>query len=553
MLQVTIRNFRNLKNVSFSDDNLVSLILGYNESGKSSFCGAISFAITGQAFSARGADVAELVTHGEERMSVRVAVGTQTFTRFRTGGDSIKACAERIGVTTDILPLLFNAKLVGDGGNRHMKAFLCALSSSRFDPKAHFASDPDMLAKIRQAELAGQYTVKQMIDFFERMRAAQKAPPAPVMPDVPEPTHDAVQAAKKALDAAILEYQDARTVIDRARDLLSKIHRYKAYVSALDTWEAQRAVVEQGDPLGALRPALEKVASIRIQGLNAARQALHNAGYLAASEQLYAAEQVVVDAVQDASRRLHAHPAPPTLPPRPTVPDDVIQAATEAGVIDNPACIDHVSASLVADIREADTVLAELESAKTKASAHYEQLVQAIGAWEMYRRALPNYEEQRILVEDAWNSWDRAVRALRDAEEAFRKSAGKTFSDLVVDYSDTLLQGRRITISDDSVIMVGNDPIDKLSESTRWRAEIAILAAVASYVKSPLLIIDGADILDVNNRNLLLKLLTEKLSKAFSHVVVTATLRGKIEDEKSVTLPGISKWILHDGAFTKIA
>jgi hypothetical protein len=123
-------------------------------------------------------------------MHVRCQIGDRIFARTKTGGDPLKGNAERLGVSPDVLPLLFNQRLIGDGGTKHMKAFLASSAIDRFDPRVAFKDDPEVLSLITQANRAGSLTTKQVITYFERQRASQQTPPVPVVPSCPSPTEE---------------------------------------------------------------------------------------------------------------------------------------------------------------------------------------------------------------------------------------------------------------------------------------------------------------------------------------------------------------------------
>lgn len=89
-IKLDIINFRNLREVHLIDGNPLSVIVGYNEAGKSSLTGAIQWVITSQAYGLKGTESDQLVSWGQERMHIRLELDGKLFNRTRSGGDSLK-------------------------------------------------------------------------------------------------------------------------------------------------------------------------------------------------------------------------------------------------------------------------------------------------------------------------------------------------------------------------------------------------------------------------------------------------------------------------------
>ena len=98
MLQMEVSNFRALRRISFEDTGKLTIIVGYNESGKTTLINAIKFAFTGEAFGHRGKDLANLLSHGEDRLSVTVRIGdVQAHRTTTTAGGGSGGLASRRG------------------------------------------------------------------------------------------------------------------------------------------------------------------------------------------------------------------------------------------------------------------------------------------------------------------------------------------------------------------------------------------------------------------------------------------------------------------------
>ena len=68
--------------------------------------------------------------------------------------------------------------------------------------------------------------------------------------------------------------------------------------------------------------------------------------------------------------------------------------------------------------------------------------------------------------------------------------------------------------------------VGRRSGSERWRVSICVMAAIASYLRSPILVLDGADILDDRNKVALVRFLLEKIVPHFAHTLLLTTIRG---------------------------
>ena len=270
MFKLDISNFANLREVHLHDDSQLSLICGYNESGKSSLIGAVEYAFTGSAFGLRGKDVAaELVTHGESGLHVRAVVDGLTMNRTATSGDAVSGIADKLGVPSAVMPLLFNSALCGDGGDKAMRVFLDGVASSKFDAALHFATDPRVSPCIEHAKRSGKITTKHQIEFCESMRAAQKEPPAPAMPLVPNPTDDEIAAAQKAViseSARLVEATNNYHEYEVNGQIILKIVQHQRDMEAYEKLRALSAIT---DALGNTRAKLEQVANINVGRIEA--------------------------------------------------------------------------------------------------------------------------------------------------------------------------------------------------------------------------------------------------------------------------------------------
>lgn len=551
MLKLDVSNFRIIRKATLHDDSKLSLVIGYNEDGKSSLCGAIQYAITGQAFGLRGDSASALVTHGEDRMHVRVQVGDRLFNRTRTGGDPIKGNAERLGVAADVLPMLFNQKLVGDGGSRHMKAFLAGCASERFDPRVAFQNDPEMLSMVKQANTAGALSTKQVIAYCERLRAASQAPPSPVAPSVPYPSNDELTLVQNRVAALTTEAAKVSGEVKELEGIVEAVRRILAHFPAVDNWNRIKEQAATGDPLGARRAALRAVSAVDVRSVEAIADTMDAAGHTVTADQARTLAASVTGAIALAKAELAKFPPPPTVPAPPVLSAADRDLATALGIT-TVATATAVLNSAVSDLALLRNENTRLSTEQTTAADRLRVLNESVGAWKAYETSLPNHETAVLRARAEWDRWNAAAKRIEAAEREYSQTVGNSFADMVGELSGIILQGRKITIDLENGIRIGNDPIELLSESTRWRAEVATLAAIAVNVKCPLLVIDGADILDDRNKTVFQQFLLERIAPHFEHVLLTATCKGRIEDEKPSPVQGITKWLIRAGELTKL-
>ena len=276
MLRVDLSNFCNIREAHFHEDKPFSLITGYNESGKSSFIGALQFAFTGSAFGLRGEGIAGLITDGEEKMHVRCQLGTMNVNRTASSGDALKGVAERLQVPSDVMPLLFDSQLCGDGGNKSMRAFLDGVASSKFDALSHFATDPIVSECVNASRRSGKVTTKQIIAYCESLRAMQKDPAMPVMPTVTNPSDTEIvkaTAAAESGNASLVEAVKAHADNEKTGAQLLQITQN---LHSMASYEVAKAAATLNDSLGSTRGKLERAANINTNSLQAVLNILND-------------------------------------------------------------------------------------------------------------------------------------------------------------------------------------------------------------------------------------------------------------------------------------
>jgi len=560
MIRLDISNFRNIREAHLHDDKPFSLIVGYNESGKSGLVGSLQFVLTGSAFGLRGEGISDLITTGEERMHVRLQMGPLNINRTAGSGDALKGIAERLQVPVEVMPLLFDSQLCGDGGNKAMRAFLDGVASSKFDALSHFAADPIVSECINAARRSGKITTKQIIAYCESLRAMQKEPALPVMPSVPNPSAEEVAKAQAAADSANQVLVDAVSTHAESEKIGRQLLQITSYLQAMENYEKLKAASTLNDTLGHTRAKLEKLAGVNVNSLKAVQQILEDLPALnpvisEASSTFNNAHNTVIRASTWAREYLDANPPPKSAPVLPTLHPDA-QATYDDLKASNMLDAESLRTMCLSSKGDSDgTLTAKQNAEKTVQLVRgiRDNLLQQQGAWKAYATALPEYESAKAKSQSDWKMWDDASKLIAAAEIEHINKAGDVFGTMVSEFSSYVLQARKVIINRDTGISLGNMPIDRCSVSTRWRIEVSVMAAIARMLKSPLLVIDAADVLDERNKATMQDFLLERIVPHFQHVVVTATCRGRIEDEKPAMDARVTKWIMSNGQLSRAA
>lgn len=554
MLHLDVTNFRSLRNVVLRDNGRLTIIVGYNEAGKSSFCQAIKFAFNREAFDLKGEDVKKLITYGETRFSIALRCENISASQTTSGGDTQKTLASQLGVTVDMLPLLFDRKMCGDGGNKHMKAFLNGVGAHRFNPLTTFANDPAVLPHIELAVRAGKIGTKAIVQYCTDTRAAQKAPPRPTAPQVGEATEEQLVAA----EASVRQLETQIVALQAKRSELTAIATAAAncmiHLQAMAAYEVAKQAAAGTDPLGGHRAALQKLVACNEQALVFCYETVAGAQLLPQTDLKIFADALSIfrTAKVQATDKLAKNPPLPSAPTMPVLAGSAMELWNKLTIDGKPptaANLTQITSDAASRQAEIDAELTKHRQAQDAQQNWAREGRRVQGAWRMYREALPNYERACAVAETEWQKWDHAAKTIEAKELEFLNSAADVFATVVSDMGMDMLQGRKLKIDREQGIFLDQTPISACSESTQWRMEVCIMAAIGRLLKSPILIIDGADVCDVHNRNLLLHFLQKHIVPHFKHCVVTMTATKMLEDEAKLPegTVGVSKWLLHDG------
>ena len=563
-IKLDILNFRTLRTVRLHDDNKMSVVIGENESGKSSLISAVQFVFTGSAFGHKGTSLEPLVRHGEAKMAVKVEVANLAAARTKAGGNTLKSIAEQFKIPSDCLPLLFDARMNGDGGCKAMQTFLDSMSNTSFDALACFAERQDLLPAVEQAVQAVGKNAKKLVKYCEEARASIKEPTAPTTPTNALAAEDYIKQTGKRVENAAIEYNMAINAHKDSVNTLAKLKIISEYTNSLAGYEAGKIAASKEDPWRENREVIVGMANldlVYLKDLMAKFSAfIPLVRDLWSNSDTFGPEEIcelVEREVNRAKAMIEANPTPASMPNKPILPAEAQQLfddLSNGGInLHAKAMMQEVIGAAKLDVDNLSLVCTKTHTDLVSAQEQLADMLRVQGAWNEYKAAQSRYADEQTRAKREWDMWDLIAKTITKAELEFTNTAGNAFGTLVAEFSSTILQGRTVKINKDTGIWLGTEHITDCSDSTRWRIEIAVMAAVARTLKSPLLLIDGLDILSPANNSLFTKFLIERILPFFEHVIVTKTPKSTMADEKAAPKGSVfTKWLMVNGELTKL-
>ncbi len=191
------------------------------------------------------------------------------------------------------------------------------------------------------------------------------------------------------------------------------------------------------------------------------------------------------------------------------------------------------------------------DNALNNANTDRDQIIRAQERWQAYDGAQTQIEAKTKEAQVEWDKWDGWAKKLQSEDRQQNTSRAAAFAETLNEFAKNSLGGRKIDIGE-TEFMVGGRPARLLSGSAQWRLTACVSAAVAKSVNWPVLVLDGADILDRGNRNALMSFISKDLAPSFQHVFMTSTcLDPALEQEFPPGYP-IKKFLLMDGALAPL-
>jgi hypothetical protein len=531
------------------DDAPLSVIAGRNNSGKSSIAGAVEYAFTGSACGYRGRDVSRLIRDGQTRMRVSLKVGRWDLVRTKTSGTTQAEIARGFGVVPDGLPLLFNQQHCLVGGSKLMRALLDSVGENSADNLVSSMIDSEMIGRFKIVQEKNQGSVKNLITLCEEMRRNCRIPGDPVAPERQEPDKEACERLERDLEGATLSSNQFSERIRSANSEIALLRRCKDYLEAVHQYEVSLSL-SRDDVLGESRAFLRSVADLDVRVMSGWVQHLASAGFQSEADALAGVRDTVEVAVRSAQGTLTANPVPKSLCPKPVLKPETearfqaLQEKSVAGVEDECARLCRIRDQLVTEERALAESLIRLR-------ADLDGLLADKTRWQVYRESLEHFTKAKAKLEADWLGWDALIEFMRDHQDAQRRAVQEKILGRVGEFGRNVLSGRSVALTDEGELTLDGRLLETASASERWRVSVCVMAAIALYLRSPILVLDGADILDDQNRVALVRFLARDIVPRFAHTLLMTTARGDGLDERPFSF-NASKWIIHGGHLLKV-
>ena len=546
MIDLSIHNFRGLSRTRLVDDRPLSLIVGMNQSGKTSLAQAIAYAFCGTVGEIKDPNL--LVTQGQSDLRVRLNLPGWTLERSLARGPKLSEIATRLGnVPVKSLPLLFESGACL-GYSAHLVAFLNSLDAAPADYSGMLKADPEARLLFLHALQARDGKLRSCIYYAKEQRERLSPGAKPAAPREMKPAAESLMAARAQLEMATDNYNRRLNVW---RDFASRKERLVAareWYGARELFETS-AKTGRNDCLQEKRLSLERFSLLDLRPLQRAGEELK----ATMREDLVVPLALVLSQIEaakeEAARTLSNHPRGSSRDaPRP-LSDESLTELRRLGI--------NSRASLEAALKDLSEEgpnhqeVAQSRMALSEAQSMVIKLERDAAIWEEYEITIEQYSLAEIERQRRWEAWNRVFHAVQTELNQTTVSARDQIERLVKKYSERLLVGADVSIDPHGRVLVQGLVPKLLSGSEFWRLGVAVMAAIASRAKAPILLLDGADILDDRNRIELVKWLLADICPNFAHTILLSTARGDYRDKAALTF-NATKWWMDDGELSKL-
>jgi hypothetical protein len=298
---------------------------------------------------------------------------------------------------------------------------------------------------------------------------------------------------------------------------------------------------------GEKRLALEGLSEVETGWLERTGQLLLAAGQQDLSTQLALVRSQVEAARVQAAQTLNALE---TIPKAPLpLPEETQAELGRLGV----ACgqsLDAVAKWLAEGAGRADQAVAETRVALSEAQSAMIKLERASAVWKQYDITLGEYEENEAGRRRQYEAWNRVAQAVQSHLDQTAGCARARILSLVNRFARRILGVEEVSIDPHGRVLTGGRSPALLSASQAWLLGVAVMAAIAVRAKAPILILDGADILDDQNKVALIRWLMTEICPHFAHTILLSTARGDQRDKDPLPF-NATKWWLQAGELSR--
>jgi hypothetical protein len=178
------------------------------------------------------------------------------------------------------------------------------------------------------------------------------------------------------------------------------------------------------------------------------------------------------------------------------------------------------------------------------------KLERASAVWKQYLITLAEYEESEVGRRRQYDAWKRVAQAVQSHLDQTAGCARAQILSLVNRFARRILGVEEVSIDPHGRVLTGGRSAALLSSSQAWLLGVAVMAAIAVRAKAPVLVLDGADILDDQNKVALIRWLMTEICPNFAHTVLLSTARGDQRDKGSLPF-NATKWWLQKGELSR--
>jgi hypothetical protein len=191
------------------------------------------------------------------------------------------------------------------------------------------------------------------------------------------------------------------------------------------------------------------------------------------------------------------------------------------------------------------------QTALENAMTDREAVVRSQDQWATYDQSRGEIKTKTEEADVEWGKWDGWVKKLQSEERQYNNTQAAGFTTMLNEFAKNTLGDRKIEIGD-TEFTVGNRPARLLSGSAQWRLTACVSAAVAKSINCPILVLDGADVLDSKHRRDLMAFISRDLAPSFKHVLLTSTCQDASKETDFQPGYPIKKYLLKNGSLAPL-
>lgn len=548
MIDLSVQRFRGLEDVRLNDASPLSIVIGANEAGKSSLAQAIEFLFSGAVGEITGQQTSSLIARGHSDFHLRIQLPGWTMERTLRRGPKVSEIASRLRIPPRSLGLLFNLDSARQD-NQLLVNLLNALEEMPQDSGDLLKDDSEARPLLERALASRRGVLRSAMQHAKEERARLVERTAPLAPQSEDPAESTITLASQKIETLSAEVTSAAWQLKGLQEQQTKLENALLWFSEQRQFEAALSLTSK-DKLGPERASLIQLGRTDPSVLSSLATELTKAGRADLATEVTRLHDAIGAAIAGARQVLTENPAPtPFSPPAPL--DEELCSWLKANGLKTDTDFSLQLNSVNQQASAAQHQVLELQNQLAHAQNEYLELEIKQTRWNDYRAVLTDHHNFEQARQKRWQAWDRVYHALESRLAQASGSMRDSLSDYCQRFSTSILGGRALEIDSCGRILVDGLSTSLLSGSTRWRLGVVVMAAAALLVKSPLLVLDGADVLDQDNRTRVLTWLISEIVPQFHHTILFSTARGDSIDVRPAPY-NATKWLLRSGNLSPV-